>query len=131
MWPSPTRSAIPVMRSRVTPGMSWTMACRFPTRRLKRVDLPTLGRPTMATVGVKDIGEGLYPEEDAAVGSRSGVTAAQSGVTVVRNAVTVVRSAVTVAGNAVTVARNAVTVAGNAVTVVRNAVTVAGNAVTV
>src|SRR5215210_5878985 len=40
------------MRSRVIPGRSWTMACRRPSRRLKRVDLPTLGRPTMATVGV-------------------------------------------------------------------------------
>src|ERR1051325_6881601 len=40
------------MRSRVTPGWSWTMAWRFPTRRLKRVDLPTLGRPTMATVAL-------------------------------------------------------------------------------
>src|SRR4051812_49272969 len=27
------------------------MARRSPTRRLKRVDLPTLGRPTMATIG--------------------------------------------------------------------------------
>ena len=36
-------------RSRVTPGRSSTSARRLPTRRLNRVDLPTLGRPTMAT----------------------------------------------------------------------------------
>src|SRR6266850_7278463 len=39
------------MRSRVVPGRSSTMAMRSPTRRLKRVDLPTFGRPTIATSG--------------------------------------------------------------------------------
>src|SRR6202161_1553103 len=34
------------------PGSSPTMARREPTMRLKSVDLPTLGRPTMATVGM-------------------------------------------------------------------------------
>src|SRR5262245_61458459 len=43
-WPAPKR------RSRVTPGWSSTSASFLPTRRLNRVDLPTLGRPTMATV---------------------------------------------------------------------------------
>ncbi len=38
-------------RSRVTPGVSSTMDSRLPTRRLKSIDLPTLGRPTMATRG--------------------------------------------------------------------------------
>ena len=38
-------------RSRVTPGWSWTMAMRRPARRLKRADLPTFGRPTIAMVG--------------------------------------------------------------------------------
>src|SRR6266542_1310909 len=33
------------------PGVSWTMATRWPTRRLNIVDLPTLGRPTTATSG--------------------------------------------------------------------------------
>ena len=33
------------------PGRSSTSARRLPTSRLNRVDLPTLGRPTMATVG--------------------------------------------------------------------------------
>jgi hypothetical protein len=32
-------------------GRSSTRRRRLPTRRLKRVDLPTLGRPTMATMG--------------------------------------------------------------------------------
>src|SRR6266481_301925 len=33
------------------PGSSPTMARREPTRRLNSVDLPTLGRPTMARMG--------------------------------------------------------------------------------
>src|SRR3954468_1739712 len=39
------------MRSRVTPGTSCTTAARRPRNRLTRVDLPTFGRPTMATTG--------------------------------------------------------------------------------
>jgi hypothetical protein len=35
----------------VMPGSSPTMARRDPMRRLKRVDLPTLGRPTIAITG--------------------------------------------------------------------------------
>ena len=46
---SPSR-ARPSRRSRVTPGRSSTNARRLPTRRLNSVDLPTFGRPTMATV---------------------------------------------------------------------------------
>src|SRR5215813_6062351 len=42
--------AAPLRRSRVTPGRSSTRARRLPTRRLNSVDLPTFGRPTMATV---------------------------------------------------------------------------------
>ena len=38
--------------SRVVPGCSCTTARRSPIRRLKRVDLPTLGRPTSATIGM-------------------------------------------------------------------------------
>src|SRR5262245_9048891 len=37
-------------RSRVKPGWSSTSASFRPTNRLNRVDLPTFGRPTMATV---------------------------------------------------------------------------------
>src|SRR5947207_9695799 len=40
------------MRSRVMPGSSPTMARRCPVIRLKRVDFPTLGLPTMTTVGM-------------------------------------------------------------------------------
>src|ERR1043166_6989235 len=36
-------------RSRVIPGRSCVSARRLPARRLKRVDLPTFGRPTMTT----------------------------------------------------------------------------------
>src|SRR6266568_1711476 len=39
------------MRSRVVPGISSTIATRSPSIRLKKVDLPTLGRPTIATSG--------------------------------------------------------------------------------
>ncbi len=48
---TPCHSASTSLRSRVTPGFSSTMATRLPTMRFTRVDLPTLGRPTMATVG--------------------------------------------------------------------------------
>ena len=47
----PHHSASPKMRSRVTPGVSSTMESRCPTILLNKVDLPTLGRPTMATIG--------------------------------------------------------------------------------
>src|SRR5690349_10760361 len=47
----PFQSASRILRSRVTPGCSSTMASRRPTMRLTRVDLPTLGRPTTATSG--------------------------------------------------------------------------------
>ena len=40
------------MASRVVPDMSWTTDRSSPTSRLKSVDLPTFGRPTMATRGV-------------------------------------------------------------------------------
>ena len=42
--------AAPSRRSRVTPGVSSTSASRRPASRLNSVDLPTFGRPTMATV---------------------------------------------------------------------------------
>src|SRR5215467_4717610 len=45
-------SAVPWMRSRVMPRSSPTMARRCPVMRLKRVDFPTLGLPTMTTVGM-------------------------------------------------------------------------------
>ena len=38
-------------RSRVTPGVSSTMASRRPMKRLINVDLPTFGRPKIATIG--------------------------------------------------------------------------------
>ena len=38
-------------RSRVTPGVSSTIASRRPINRLIRVDLPTFGRPRIATIG--------------------------------------------------------------------------------
>jgi len=40
---------MPVMRWRVVWALRETMEIFSPTRRLSRVDLPTLGRPTMAT----------------------------------------------------------------------------------
>ena len=38
-------------RSRVTPGVSSTIASRLPRNLLMSVDLPTLGRPRIATIG--------------------------------------------------------------------------------
>src|SRR3982750_1944051 len=48
---SPSSFASPSRRSRVTPGRSSTSATRLPTSRLNSVDLPTFGRPMIATVG--------------------------------------------------------------------------------
>src|ERR1700726_4197972 len=39
------------MRSRVMPGSLVTIERRVPVRRLNRVDLPTLGRPTITRLG--------------------------------------------------------------------------------
>ena len=47
----PFHSASYDTRSRVTPGTSSTTASRRPMILLTSVDLPTLGRPTIATVG--------------------------------------------------------------------------------
>ena len=45
----PFQSTLPYCRSRVVPAVGSVMAVRVWVRRLKSVDLPTLGRPTMAT----------------------------------------------------------------------------------
>ena len=45
---SPTSS----LRSRVTPGVSCTTAARDSVSRLTSVDLPTFGKPTIATVPI-------------------------------------------------------------------------------
>src|SRR4051812_18050376 len=47
----PCHSAGWAMVSRVVPGTGVTMARRVSVIRLKRVDFPTLGRPTSTTVG--------------------------------------------------------------------------------
>src|ERR1019366_2044418 len=47
----PVNSASYATRSRVTPGTSSTTASRRPRIRLTSVDLPTLGRPMIATTG--------------------------------------------------------------------------------
>src|SRR5947209_3411043 len=52
--------ARPSRRSRVTPGTWSTNARRLPTRRLNSVDLPTFGRPTMATVKLMAKGSALW-----------------------------------------------------------------------
>src|SRR5438046_2685691 len=41
-----------VRRSRVTPAVGSTMAMRRPASQLNRDDLPTFGRPTIATTGI-------------------------------------------------------------------------------
>src|SRR5205814_6066213 len=45
--------------SRVTPGWSWTMLMRLPMSALRRLLLPTLGRPTMAITGGRLLGDGM------------------------------------------------------------------------
>ena len=40
------------IRSLVIPGVSFTIEILSPARVLKRVDFPTFGRPTMATIGL-------------------------------------------------------------------------------
>ena len=47
---TPFQSQRSSLRSRVTPGVSWTTAWRDSVRRLISVDLPTFGKPTIATV---------------------------------------------------------------------------------
>ena len=47
---SPWRFASPSRQSRVTPGVSSTIAACLPVSRLNSVDLPTFGRPAIATV---------------------------------------------------------------------------------
>ena len=47
----PSHSASRAFRSRVTPGRSSTIASRLPRMRLNKVDFPTLGRPTIETIG--------------------------------------------------------------------------------
>jgi hypothetical protein len=46
----PPMVATPSILSLVTPGLSYTIACFLPTRRLNREDLPTFGRPTITTL---------------------------------------------------------------------------------
>src|SRR5437867_2838572 len=55
----PFQSPVAYTRSRVVPGTSSTIAIRSPANRLKSVDLPTLGRPTMATTGRVDMGRSV------------------------------------------------------------------------
>src|SRR5260370_41908979 len=52
----PAHSATPYRRSRVNPDWESTIALRQPRMRLNRDDLPTLGRPPMATIGL-DMGQ--------------------------------------------------------------------------
>ena len=64
------------MRSRVIPGSSPTIDRRLPVSRLNSVDLPTLGRPTMATSGslaapaltgttdLRYVGKAFLPQRD-------------------------------------------------------------------
>ncbi len=47
----PSHSSSTSMASRVVPGLSKAIMRSSPSRRLTRVDLPTLGRPMMATRG--------------------------------------------------------------------------------
>src|SRR5262245_48109175 len=69
----PAHSARAALRSRVIPGRSWTTARRVPSTRLKNVDLPTFGRPMMATTGrLMRLAEGLQTTRRAPPEGRTG-----------------------------------------------------------
>ena len=57
----PRQEAATSLRSRVTPGRSSTIASRRPMIRLRSVDLPTFGRPTIATTGIMPAPPGARP----------------------------------------------------------------------
>ncbi len=46
----PAMATVSLTKSRVVPGVAVTMARSRSTSRLNKLDLPTLGRPTMASV---------------------------------------------------------------------------------
>ena len=65
---APATRPVNSLRSRVTPGCSSTIASRRPTMRLTSVDLPTFGRPTIATTGAVGGHERSARDEGGAVG---------------------------------------------------------------
>ncbi len=54
--------AAPKRLSLVTPGWLSTIAARLPVNRLNNVDLPTLGRPTIATVNINGMRQARRPQ---------------------------------------------------------------------
>src|SRR5512137_2331808 len=67
----PARTHSAVRLSRVMPGSEWTRDLRCPRIRLNRVDLPTLGKPTMTTRGsFNTAGPGLSRDQGI-VGEKS------------------------------------------------------------
>ena len=69
----------PSIRSRVTPGVSSTIACRRPTSRLNSVDLPTFGRPRIATVGRLTLVTGTRPAGRPSVRKKTVPSATAAG----------------------------------------------------
>src|SRR5437764_261624 len=70
------------MLSLVVPGTSWTTDRSSPMRRLKSVDLPTFGRPTMATAGTSGwTGSGAAATASASSGGRASTTASRRSPT--------------------------------------------------
>src|SRR5581483_7193490 len=55
----PAHSQTSSLRSRVTPGVSWTTAARVAVSRLTSVDLPAFGKPTTATLPTTGCSGGL------------------------------------------------------------------------
>ena len=76
---TPFHSVARRLRSRVTPGSAAVTASLPPTRRLTRVLLPTLGKPTTATVGsrahasARSRGQGDDPADDLFEAEAGGV----------------------------------------------------------
>src|SRR5207253_1514335 len=64
-------SQISSFRSRVTPGVSCTTAARVPVSRFTIVDLPTFGKPTIATVPMSSCSDiGPMVSDTASSGAR-------------------------------------------------------------
>ena len=69
-------SALYVTRSRVTPGVSSTTASRRPRMRFTSADLPTFGRPTIATTG--SAGRNWMPSSPSSTPASSAASSSSS-----------------------------------------------------
>ena len=86
----PVHSQTSSLRSRVTPGISWTTAARVSVSRLTSVDLPTFGKPTIATAPISGGGGGAgsspasMSPTSVTAGSVTGAASSRAGGTATR-----------------------------------------------